>query len=162
VGLSGGSVAVDEYDRPRLTIVPMTIKEASGYVRQWHRHHTPPRGGLFAAAVAREGGVCGVAVVGRPVARMLQDGWTAEITRVATDGTPNACGALYGAIVRVARMLGYRRLITYTLPSESGSSLKGAAWRNAGPAGGGSWSRRSRARADPNPTDEKIRWEANI
>lgn len=146
-------------DRVQLQIVPCTLREASAYVARVHRHHPPPQGGLFAVAVAAADQVCGVAIVGRPVARMLQDGWTAEVVRVATDGTPNACSALYGACWRAARALGWRKLVTYTLPSESGASLRGAGWRLIGEAGGGSWSRARRPRVDMRPTQSKLRWE---
>jgi hypothetical protein len=90
---------------------------------------------------------------------MLQDGYTAEVTRLATDGTRNACSALYGAAWRAARAIGYRRMISYTLPEEGGASLRGAGWRLVGEAGGGSWSRASRARVDTHPTGTKLRWE---
>lgn len=143
-----------------LRIVPCTITEAREFVRQHHRHHTPPVSGLFAVAVADEEKVRGVAIVGRPVARMAQDGLTAEVTRVATDGAHNACSMLYGACWRAARALGWRRLITYTLAEEAGASLRGAGWRCVGEAGGGKWSRASRPRVDMHPTQMKIRWEA--
>ena len=123
-----------------LTIVPVTVKAASAFVEQHHRHHPPPQGGLFAAAVAEGDQVRGVAIVGRPVARRLDDGWTAEVIRVATDGARNACSKLYGACWRAARALGYRRLVTYTLPEEGGASLRGAGFTCIGEAGGGSWS----------------------
>jgi hypothetical protein len=143
-----------------LELVPMTIRDASAYVEAHHRHHGPPRGALFAVGVARDGEVVGVAIVGRPVARMSQDGWTAEVVRVATDGSRNACSMLYGACWRASRALGWRRLVTYTLPEEGGASLRGAGWRCIGEAGGGSWSRRDRPRVDRHPTQRKIRWEA--
>jgi hypothetical protein len=120
----------------------------------------PPQGGLFAVAVADESGVRGVAIVGRPVARLLADDFTAEVTRLCTDGARNACSMLYGAAWRAARALGYRRLVTYTLPEEGGSSLRAAGWRLVGEAGGGSWSRVARARVDTHPTQRKLRWEA--
>lgn len=101
-----------------------------------------------------------MAIVGRPVARGLQDGWTAEVTRVATDGTPNAPSALYGACWRVARALGYRRLVTYTLATEPGTSLRAAGWRVVGEVRGRSWSCASRPRVDRAPAQEKLRWEA--
>lgn len=118
----------------RLIIVPITLKDARAFVAQHHRHHEPGTHGLFAVAVAREGAedVAGVAIVSRPSARMLCDGWTAEVTRCATDGTPNGCSALYGAAWRAARALGYRRLVTYTLKSEGG----GRWWRADGAASG--------------------------
>jgi hypothetical protein len=90
---------------------------------------------------------------------MLMDGWTAEVTRVATDGTRNACSILYGAAWRAARALGYRKLVTYTLPEEGGASLRGAGWTVIGEAGGGSWSRKDRPRIDTHPTQAKLRWE---
>jgi hypothetical protein len=143
-----------------VTIVPCTLREACAFVAQHHRHHRPPRGCLFCIGAVVEERVVGVAIVGRPVARALQDGFTAEVTRVATDGTRNACSALYGAAWRAARAIGYRRLVTYTLPSEGGASLRGAGWRCIGEAGGGSWSRASRPRVDMHPMQQKMRWEA--
>jgi hypothetical protein len=116
--------------------------------------------GLFAVACANDAGdVVGVAIVGRPLARMLQDGFTAEVTRVATDGTRNACSLLYGAAWRACRALGYRKLVTYTLPEEGGGSLRGAGWKCLGEAGGGKWSRADRPRVDAHPTQVKMRWE---
>ena len=144
-----------------LLVVPCSIQDACEYVRQFHRHHKPPIGGLFAMGCAEGEKLCGVAIVGRPVARMLQDGWTAEVTRVATDGTKNACSVLYGACWRAARALGYRKLITYTLASEPGVSLIAAGWRVVGQVDGRSWNCISRPRVDRHPTQDKIRWEAS-
>jgi hypothetical protein len=145
----------------RLSVVPCTLKAARAFVASHHRHHRPGSHGLFAVAVAREAAdeVCGVAIVSRPSARMLCDGWTAEVTRCATDGTPNACSVLYGAAWRAARALGYRKLITYTLKSEGGGSLVASGWRSLGECGGGSWGRKGRPRVDKHPTQMKIRWE---
>lgn len=144
----------------RLIIVPLTFREACAFVAQNHRHHFPPRGDLFRLGVADEAGVVrGVALVGRPVARMLDDGWTAEVLRVATDGCPNACSALYGACWRAARALGWRKLITYTLASEPGTSLTAAGWRVVGQVSARSWDTPSRPRVDLYPLQEKLRWE---
>ena len=146
--------------KPRLEIVPCTLRAANAYVKEHHRHHKPPQGARFALAVADEdGSLRGVAMVGTPVSRMLADGWTAEVVRVATDGCPNACSALYGAAWRAARALGYKRLITYTLQEEGGASLRGAGWTCIGEAGGGSWSRKDRPRVDEHPLQVKMRWE---
>jgi hypothetical protein len=143
-----------------LAIVPITHAEAKAYIKAHHRHHKPAVGAVFCLAVADDGGtVRGVAMVGRPVARRLDDGWTLEVNRVATDGAANACSMLYGAAWRVARGLGYRRLVTYTLPEEGGASLRGAGWQFIGEAGGGSWSVPSRPRVDLHPTQTKLRWE---
>ena len=142
-----------------LELVPVSISDAREYVRQLHRHHPPPVSGKFAVAVARDGEVVGVAIAGRPVSRMLDDGWTLEVTRVATDGTRNACSMLYGACRRAGQAMGYKRFVTYTLPEEGGASLRGAGWVPYGEAGGGSWSREDRPRVDRHPTQIKIRWE---
>ena len=105
-----------------LELVPMTRDEASAFVDQHHRHHGRPAGYRFAVGVARDELVVGVAIVGRPSARLLDDGWTAEVTRVCVlDNVPNGCSKLYGACWRAARALGYRRLVTYTLPVEGGA-----------------------------------------
>lgn len=122
--------------RSRLHVVPCELSEANAFVKRYHRHHQPVPGHRFSLAVADETNtVRGVAIVGRPVARMNQDGWTLEVNRVATDGCPNACSALYGAAWRAARALGYRRLITYTLPEEGGGVPPGcrvAVYRTGG------------------------------
>jgi hypothetical protein len=143
-----------------LSIVPMPLDEANAYVAAHHRHHVPVVGAKFCVGVAEADRVCGVAIIGRPVARHLDDGWTLEVTRVATDGTKNACSSLYGAARRATFALGYRKLITYTLASEGGSSLRAAGWRVVGEAAGGSWSRVSRPRVDKHPLEAKLRWEA--
>lgn len=145
-----------------LAIVPITLPEANAFVREYHRHHAPVAGAKFCVAVAESERVCGVAIVGRPVARMLDDGWTLEVNRTCTDGTKNANSMLYGACRRVAFALGYRKLITYTLPEEGGASLTAAGWKCIGEAGGGKWSRESRPRIDTHPTQGKLKWEAAV
>ena len=141
-------------------IVPMYIGDAQIFVERHHRHHPPPQGGLFAVGAASGGEVVGVAIVGRPVARLMQDGWTTEVTRLCVlEGYPNACSMLYAACWRAARALGWRRLITYTLASESGASLRGAGWRLVGERGGGTWNRRDRPRIDRAPTGQKMLWD---
>ena len=144
-----------------LKLQPITLKEAARFVRERHRHHGKPQGGLFAVAANDGENVVAVAIVGRPVARHLQDGYTAEVIRLCSDGSRNACSLLYGAAWRAARALGYRRLITYTLLTEPGTSLRAAGWREIGAAGGGSWNRSGRPRVDTHPTEQKTLWEAN-
>jgi hypothetical protein len=113
-----------------LRLVPVRFTDACGFVVMHHRHHTAPVGCKFCVGVASEDDVLrGVAIVGRPVARALDDGMTLEVTRTATDGTRNANSLLYGAAQRAAWALGYRRLVTYTQASETGASLRGAGWR---------------------------------
>jgi len=145
-----------------LFLVPITVSDARAFVLEHHRHHRPPVSGLFAVACADSPTrIRGVAIVGRPVARGLQDGWTAEVTRVATDGTRNACSMLYGAAWRAARALGYRRLVTYTLAEEPGTSLRASGWATVAEVRGRSWSCTSRPRVDKHPTQGKLRWEVS-
>jgi hypothetical protein len=147
-----------------LEIVPISLAEANEFIRRYHRHHRPVTNGYrFCLAVADGEKVVGVAIVGNPVARSLSDGWTVEVRRTCTDGTRNANSMLYGAAWRAARALGYKKLVTYTLPSESGSSLRGAGWRCIGQAGGGTWNRPKcgRPRVDLMPNQQKLRWEVS-
>ena len=149
--------------RPLLTIIPCAVVDANAFVGRLHRHHKPVLRGLFAAAVMDETGlVRGVAIVGRPVAQPLDNGWTAEVTRVATDGCDNACSALYGACMRAHRDLGYTALLTYTLPSEGGGSLRGAGWvlDEGGDYGGGDWDKPGRRRKTSEVQGAKLRWWA--
>ena len=143
-----------------LAIIPMTLVEAKAFVSTHHRHHGAPVSHKFSIGASDGTRVVGVCIVGRPVARMLDDGWTLEVTRCCTDGTKDAASMLYGAARRATFALGYRRLVTYTLQSEPGTTLKAAGWKCLGMAGGGSWSRPSRPRVDCHPLQNKLRWEA--
>ena len=143
----------------KLKIVPISFREANEFVRRHHRHRGVVVGCKFCVAVANDETIRGVAIIGRPVSRVLDDGWTLEVNRCCTDGTPNACSALYGAAWRAARALGYRRVITYTKKSEPGISLYGAGYDCIGELkGGGTWSRPSRPRV-PFPSEPKMIWE---
>lgn len=143
-----------------MRISPMSLREARAFIKEKHRHHPPPHGMKFAIALRVEKTLVGCVVVGRPVSRVLDDGETAEVTRLCTDGTKNACSKLYSAANRCARAMGYVRVITYILESESGASLKASGWRFIRPAGGGDWHRASRPRLDSSPTQAKQLWEA--
>jgi hypothetical protein len=149
-----------------LTVIPLTFGQASAFVKQHHRHHSPSRGTKFCLGVCDDDGVLhGVAMVGRPVARWLNDGLTAEVNRTCTDGYPNANSALYGAAWRVAHAMGYRRLVTYTQHGEPGVSLVAAGWlkiRDLPPRKG--WADASvalKAIRDPDGTGDvaRTRWE---
>ena len=141
--------------------VPITLAEANAFVDKHHRHHGRTVGHVFSVACASDanGPIVGVAIVGRPVARGLQDGWTAEVTRLATDGTKNACSFLYAAAWRAARAMGYLKLVTYILDTERGASLTAAGWKLVAEVRGRSWSCASRPRVDKHPTQGKLRWE---
>lgn len=133
-----------------LHLVPVTFETACGFVDMWHRHHRPPVGHKYSIGVADDSWVLrGVAIVGRPVARHLDDGATLEVARTATDSTPNTNSMLYAAAWRAAKALGYRRLVTYTQAGESGASVRAAGWRVLAqrPAQPG-WDRPSRPRED--------------
>lgn len=143
----------------KLRHIRIGLDEANAFVYQYHRHHDPVVGHLFSLGAALNNKIVGVVIVGRPVARMRDDGETAEVTRLCTDGTRNACSFLYGAASRAAFALGYRRIGTYILASEPGTSLMAANWRLIGESGGGSWSRRSRPRVDTHPLQRKLLFE---
>ena len=144
----------------KLQIVPCSIAEAKEFIRANHRHHRPPVGAKFAVAVSdSHGSIRGVATVGRPVARKLDNGWTLEVNRVATDGTRNACSMLYSACWRASRALGYRKLVTYILDTEPGTSLAAAGWKCIASVRGRSWDCKSRPRVDKHPTQGKLRFE---
>lgn len=139
-------------------IVPIKQSKAFEFIKKHHRHHKVPAGSIFQVGVNEGLGdaLVGVAVVGRPVARHYDDGQTVEVTRLCTDGTPNACSMLYAACWRAAKELGYRKLITYILNTEPGTSLKAAGWQLIGERGGGSWNCKSRPRVDMHPTQSKL------
>ena len=145
-----------------LEIVPITLKEANKFVEMHHRHHKPVTGHKFSIAASDGEKIVGVAIVGRPVARFLDDGWTLEVNRLCTDGTRNACSFLYSAAWRAAKNLGYKKLITYILKSENGSSLKAAGWKCIGEAGGLRWTGKRRPEVDLYPAQMKIKFEVSV
>jgi len=139
-----------------MTIVPVFQDEAFAFIQRHHRHHKKPVGSVFQIGVSDGEKVVGVAVVGRPASRMVQDGFTLEVTRLCTDGTKNACSMLYAACWRATKALGYRKLGTYILNTEPGTSLYAAGWKLIGERGGGSWSVPSRPRVDKHPLQKKL------
>jgi hypothetical protein len=143
-----------------LEIVPIKLDDASLFVGEHHRHHDAVCGHKFSIAVADETGeIRGVVMVGRPTSRVLDNGWTLEVKRCCTDGTPNACSMLYRAAWRASRAMGYRKLITYIVKGENGASLRGAGFRVVGERGGGTWHTPSRPRVDHAPTQTKLLYE---
>lgn len=123
-----------------LKLCPISLREANAFVEKHHRHHKPVVGHKFSVACADESGtICGVAIVGRPVSRYLDDGNTLEVNRLCTDGTRNACSMLYSAAWRAAKAMGYKRIVTYVLDTKGGGSLRAAGWNCDGPAGGPNW-----------------------
>lgn len=147
-----------------LTLRNCHLREANAVVELFHRHHRPSRGHKFSVMVCdAEGGVRGVAIAGRPVARKLDDGRTIEVTRVCVVRcTKNACSMLYGALTRAASALGFERAVTYTLAAESGASLHASGWTKDGAVrrDGVGWSNRP-GREEEHP-EAKIRWSKRL
>ncbi len=130
-----------------LEIIPISLKEANSFVENLHRHHGKVQGHKFSIAVCKDGNIVGVCIVGRPVSRRLDDGKTLEVTRLCTDGTKNACSILYARAARIAKDMGYKKIITYILQNERGTSIKASGWKlEKEEAGGGDWNVPSRPR----------------
>ena len=156
--------------------VPLTLKEASAYVDKLHRHHAPTCGDKYRVGAEHNGELVGVVQVGRPIARHLDDGKTLEVLRCCTDGTKNACSFLYAKAARIAQEMGYKKIITYILETEDGTSLKASGWHiEQEKCGGGSWSSPSRPRdhylqmsflneerKEKYPTAKKTRWAKDL
>ena len=146
-----------------IEIKPCSLKEANDYVANYHRHHKPSAGHKFSIKVVDENGQThGVAICGRPVSRHLDNGETLEINRVCTDGTYNACSLLYGACARIARNMGYRKIITYILLSENGASLKASNFICEGEAGKEVWTGKRSGRDNGVPKERKTRWSITL
>lgn len=145
-----------------LKIMPCDFRTAQDFVKDHHRHNKPPVGHKFSIACFDGDRLCGVAMVGRPVSRYLDDGLTLEVNRCCTDGTKNACSMLYGAAWRAAKALGYKRLFTYTRQSENGASLRASNWICDGPAGGTHWTGQRYEQLEIILDEKKIRWHKEI
>ena len=144
-----------------MKIVPITFRYAQQFVKDYHRHNPNVVGCKFAIGCQGDDGIVGVAICGRPVSRHLDDGKTLEINRVCTDGTRNACSMLYGACCRIAREMVYQKIITYTLQSEDGTSVKASNFTCDGEAGGTHWTG-ARNRGQNIPYEMKVRWHRDL
>lgn len=144
-----------------MEIRPITFKMASDFINQHHRHHKATVGHKFSIGLYEDNRLIGVAVCGRPVSRYYDDGITCEINRLCTDGTYNACSMLYGACCRVAKEMGYKKIITYILKSESGASLKASNFICEGEAGGTHWTGK-RNKGQDIPSEMKTRWVRHL
>jgi hypothetical protein len=144
-----------------LRIIPLELSEANELVKKWHRHHKPVIGHRFSIGVldSKTGIVVGAAIIGRPVARLVNWHTTVEVVRLVTDGTKNACSILYAAAARIAREIGYEKIQTYILDSEPGISLIAADWicEIEKTGGGEGWHSRDGRRYDQ-PNCTKQRW----
>ena len=154
-----------------MKLVHVELKEANEYISLHHRHHNPVTGHRFSLGavrgIRRRGDgidLCGVAIVGRPVGGSHQYEWL-EVTRLCTDGTPNACSFLYGAAVRAGKALGYSRIQTYILKEESGVSLKASGWkfeRMSHPPGWHHDGPRAARKVEPHLMDRKQLWYRDL
>lgn len=147
-------------------VVPLTLKQANALVARLHRHHKPAVGHRFSLGLMTDDeNLIGVVMVGRPVSRELPQYSVAEVTRLATDGTRNACSFLYGVAARVCREMGFERIQTYILESEPGTSLRASGWKFDGMTNGGDWnnsvSRKGTRRTDQ-PQEPKQRWVLDL
>ena len=139
--------------------VPLELKQANAFVDSLHRHHDAVHRDKFRFGCADDSGkLVGVIQIARPVSRNMDNGKTVEVVRCCTDGTKNACSYLYSRAIKIAKIMGYERIITYTLESEDGASLKASGFTFDGLTEGGSWSRPSRKRKDHAPLVRKKRW----
>jgi len=149
----------------KITVIPLELKEANQLVATWHRHHKPAQGHRFSlGAITPDGTLHGACIVGRPVARLAgHPRHVLEVVRLVTDGTPNTCSALYAAAARAGKAMGYLRIQTYILDTETGTSLKAAGWTNEGTAGGGQWKHTDgKPRRTDQPTGPKSRWALQL
>ena len=152
-------MSTQEPGQEKLRITPVTLREAASFVEKHHRHLRAPVGGIFAIGISLGQEVVGVAVTGRPVARMLADGYTVEVTRLCVlDDKKNACSMLYSACWRAARAMGYRRLITYNRDDETGISLQAAGWKVLGRTKDHQWNTPSRPRVASEAAGQKTLW----
>ena len=155
-----------------LRLIPVTQREAKDFVARLHRHNRPPLSSVFQVGVEKDGDLVGVAIAERPKARMSCDGVTLEVSRTCTNGTRNANSILYGACTRAAAALGYTRIITYTLPEETGASLRASGWERVGEKDpGGTWAEKRGAEGREitdlfgerrMPVGPKVKWEKRL
>lgn len=145
-----------------MNAVPLELSQANAFVDALHRHHDPVHRDKFRVGAWHDGKLVGVVQIGRPVSRMLDDGKTVEVVRLCTDGTKDVCSFLYAKAARIAKEMGYDRIITYILATESGTSLRACGWIEDGTTSGGHWSRPSRKRSTTAPTVPKKRYVKHL
>lgn len=146
-----------------MVIIPITLKKANEFVTQHHRHHKSVVGHKFSIGLLSQSEIIGVAIIGRPVARMADDGLTAEVTRLVTLGHKNACSKLYGAAARICKEMGYCKIQTYILESELGTSLKATGWIKEAVTQGREWKHTdNKPRRTDQPTENKVRYAKKL
>ena len=152
---------------------PITLRAANAFVAEHHRHSASVRGCAFCISVIDDDGqLLGVAIAGRPLARVLDDGMTIEVLRVCTLGGRNVASMLYGGVCKAARAIGYCTAITYTLERELGVSLRASGFTAIAKTKGRRWVDRASGAPlltaagieDPRRQDfgDKVRWERRL
>ena len=144
-----------------LRVRPITLREANAVVENLHRHHKPTRGHRFSiCAIDESDQIVAVAIASRPVARQSgHHNAVLEVTRMCSDGTPNACSFLYGAMARIGKQMGYHKIQTYTLAEEIGTTLRAAGWILEAISKGGAWIHTDgKQRREDQPQGAKHRW----
>lgn len=146
----------------KLNAVPLELSQANNFVDKLHRHHDSVHRDKFRVGCEVDGKLVGVIQLARPVSRILDNGRIIEVVRLCTDGTPNVCSFLYSRAARIAREMGYSKIITYILDTENGMSLKASGWHKEADTKGQDWSRPSRPRSTTAPTCNKQRWAKDL
>ena len=146
-----------------MRIIPLELSALNVLVETLHRHHKGVQGHRFSIGLESNGKIVGGASIGRPTARLTNQHEVLEVTRLVTDGTANACSALYSAAARIGKAMGYRHIQTFILQSESGVSLKAAGWKFEQYSAGGDWTRKSKPnRRQDQPQSPKQRWGKDL
>ena len=145
-----------------MKIIPIGLRQANEFTAANHRHHGATVGHKFSIGLTDEGKLVGCAIVGRPVARASDDGFTAEVARLTTDGSKNACSMLYGACARIAKAMGYDKIQTYILETESGTSLRASGWKFEATTKGRPWKVTGQIRNNNFPLCHKQRWSRKL
>lgn len=146
-----------------LKVIPLTLVQLNEYVEKYHRHHKRVQGHRFSLGVLQDDKLVGAASIGRPVARKTDQYTVAEVTRLVTDGTHNACSILYAAAARACKAMGFTRIQTFILENEPGTSLKAAGWEFERMGGGGDWNVPSRGgRRTDQPQQLKQLWKKEL
>tara|TARA_R100001086_G_C11671720_1_gene213103 strand:- start:81 stop:536 length:456 start_codon:yes stop_codon:yes gene_type:complete len=151
-----------------MQVVPLTLKKSNEFVKTYHTHNKQVAGCKFCIGVVLDNEIEAVAIVGRPVARKLDDGFTAEVLRLCTrqNKIKNLCSILYSRSWRIWKLMGGKRIITYTLEKENGASLKASGFKKVSETQafkkGTGWTTRQGRVWQEIQLQKRIRWEYQI
>lgn len=144
-----------------MRVVPISLKDANEFVEKHHRHNRKVVTHKVSIGLEKDGELIGVGIAGIPIARLLNDGKTLELRRICVKpGHPNACSKLMSRMKQIGQLMGYERIITYTLQKESGVSLRAVGARCVANVKPGNWKRKGkRSVYQPVFGEPKFRWE---